>query len=552
MELVYLWVEEYKNIKQQGFNFSPRFTCKYDKDKNELTIEEKKDYVSIFPENINVTAIVGENGAGKSTLIEFLSNLFSTNFLKTPPNNFILLYIYKNEPKYFLSTKTISNINELRINGLSIKEQEDLLLNFRNEDNGHENLISLYLNNEYADIETRESPQFFIENSKKSLRDINGIIIENSINLKSNLPNIHNYFIPTKISIKLQKVDYFTSILDKDREFYKDVAWDKISALKDKLEDTTLSEKIELVRQIFKIKREECETIINESFISLSKVKTKQHFKWAYKDFGEKIPTKILDNKTIGNEHILYISDVDKEVLTFLYELPKEFDIELQDEKIKFHELSFGERQLLIQINNILKYLLLNQYSTFDYDHEGEEHEHKYDINEIVIFVDEFEIGLHPNWQKKFFSYFYEISKLTPKKIYLIISSHSPFLLSDLPKENVIFLENGKQMYPHIETFGANIHTLLSHGFFMKDGLMGEFAKSKINEVIDYLNGKDSPITDDDEAQRYIHIIGEPIVKRQLQRMLDSKKLDKVKEIDELKSKIESLKNRLDILVNKS
>ena len=32
-------------------------------------------------------------------------------------------------------------------------------------------------------------------------------------------------------------------------------------------------------------------------------------------------------------------------------------------------------------------------------------------------------------------------------------------------------------------TFGANIHTLLSHGFFMKDGLMGEFAKSKIEEI---------------------------------------------------------------------
>ena len=35
-------------------------------------------------------------------------------------------------------------------------------------------------------------------------------------------------------------------------------------------------------------------------------------------------------------------------------------------------------------------------------------------------------------------------------------------------------------------TFGANIHTLLSHGFFMKDGLMGEFAKEKIQSVIKY------------------------------------------------------------------
>ena len=29
MELVYLWVEEYKNIKRQGFNFSPRFECRF-------------------------------------------------------------------------------------------------------------------------------------------------------------------------------------------------------------------------------------------------------------------------------------------------------------------------------------------------------------------------------------------------------------------------------------------------------------------------------------------------------------------------------------------
>jgi hypothetical protein len=29
MELVYLWVEEYKNIYHQGFNFSPRFECEY-------------------------------------------------------------------------------------------------------------------------------------------------------------------------------------------------------------------------------------------------------------------------------------------------------------------------------------------------------------------------------------------------------------------------------------------------------------------------------------------------------------------------------------------
>ncbi len=40
MELVYLWVEDYKNIKKQGFNFSPRFECTYENEKREHCSED--------------------------------------------------------------------------------------------------------------------------------------------------------------------------------------------------------------------------------------------------------------------------------------------------------------------------------------------------------------------------------------------------------------------------------------------------------------------------------------------------------------------------------
>ena len=142
------------------------------------------------------------------------------------------------------------------------------------------------------------------------------------------------------------------------------------------------------------------------------------------------------------------------------------------------------------------------------------------------------------------------------KNYSIFITSHSPFLLSDIPRQNIIFLdtyENGNckvvnGLKEKKQTFGANIHTLLTDSFFMEDGLMGEFAKSKIDRVISLLNQD----TLDDKELKYceqiISIIGEPIVKNQLQRMLDSRRLKKVDEIDAIKKSIEAMQKRLDEL----
>jgi len=161
---------------------------------------------------------------------------------------------------------------------------------------------------------------------------------------------------------------------------------------------------------------------------------------------------------------------------------------------------------------------------------------------DILFLLDEPDISLHPQWQKEYIHQLIRTFKNVTKKIHFVVTSHSPFILSDLPKENVIFLEKGKQVAPKIETFGANIHTLLSHGFFMKDGLMGEFAKEKINEAIKYLNQKTLTEKEIEYYENIISIVGEPILKRQLQRMLDSKRLS---EVEQIKKQIEKLQDEL-------
>jgi predicted ATP-binding protein involved in virulence len=135
-------------------------------------------------------------------------------------------------------------------------------------------------------------------------------------------------------------------------------------------------------------------------------------------------------------------------------------------EKIFLKDLSFGETLLISLFINISKRI-----------EEGK-------LN--IFFLDEITLPFHPNWEKKIIKLLIEI--FHSKNIHFILTSHSPFLLSDIPKQNIIFLdkdekENCKVVDGLSQTFGANIHTLLSDSFFMEDGLMGEFAKGKINEI---------------------------------------------------------------------
>jgi protein associated with RNAse G/E len=104
-------------------------------------------------------------------------------------------------------------------------------------------------------------------------------------------------------------------------------------------------------------------------------------------------------------------------------------------------------------------------------------------------------------------------------------------LISDLPRENIIFLEDGKKvdaLSDKKQTFGANIHTLLSDSFFMNDGLMGEFAKERINKIISYLreegygqemNFSEPWLRDKETLKRIIETIGEPFLRKKVMEL---------------------------------
>lgn len=142
---------------------------------------------------------------------------------------------------------------------------------------------------------------------------------------------------------------------------------------------------------------------------------------------------------------------------------------------------------------------LLNFYSVlYEYIQKIDEDD-IYD--EYILLLDEADLGYHPEWKKRFVNsivkslpLFFKFSN-NQSRVQIIFTTHDPLTLSDIPRQNVVFLDRDADGYTIIsndakETFGANIHDLLADSFFISDSLMGDFAKEKIDRTIVWLRFK--------------------------------------------------------------
>ena len=223
----------------------------------------------------------------------------------------------------------------------------------------------------------------------------------------------------------------------------------------------------------------------------------------------------------------------------------------------KFSELSSGEKQQIFSTNSIL-YHLINLNSTFKNDFPL-----KYPYINLVL--DEIELYAHPELQKKYIKdLLFGIDKLKIPKIRainILLITHSPFILSDIPKQNVLFLEDGKpsKKSKTMNTFGANITDLLADSFFISDGLIGDFAKGKIEDTIEWINkekekkinGKDNYNVNEEKYKHHkkiINLIDEKIIRMKLAEMLDELKDENKFEIELIEQEIERLKEKYDKL----
>lgn len=176
---------------------------------------------------------------------------------------------------------------------------------------------------------------------------------------------------------------------------------------------------------------------------------------------------------------------------------------------IPFEKLSSGERQLFSTLSTCV-YHMENLLSVKSEDLP------KY--NNVNLIFEEIEISFHPDYQRCFVDNLISmIERLGYNKkfmINIILVTHSPFVLSDIPKQNILYLKNGTDVSNDIRVnpFAASICDVLHQSFFLENGFIGAFAQKRIDELIECITGKEK-IDKEKIKSRINNLIGEPVIR---------------------------------------
>lgn len=169
----------------------------------------------------------------------------------------------------------------------------------------------------------------------------------------------------------------------------------------------------------------------------------------------------------------------------------------------------------------------------------------KLSLDSVYLLVDEADLFMHPEWQRKWFYVFAKLMhdmqerfKKIPAdlndpqkkpvlgyretiKIQLILTTHSPFILTDCLNENVVKLKRKgfgpvKCVEDNSSPLAGNILDILQNGFFL-DGTTGGLTEEKIDKIIYKIQRKEK-VTNNDE--KFLEYIGNPIMKTLLKRKI--------------------------------
>lgn len=189
--------------------------------------------------------------------------------------------------------------------------------------------------------------------------------------------------------------------------------------------------------------------------------------------------------------------------------------------EIPFNRMSSGQKQMLYQLSTLI-------YHCVNLNTIPQKEVRYHNLN---IILDEIEVCFHPEYQRMFISRMLELLCDTLHLnddfgIHIWLTTHSPFILSDIPDDLITYMKHGHRMTDEEKKsegimlpMAANISDLLHQSFFLQEGFIGEHVRQKIKRLAAHLSGKCTSEWDENSAKVFIKGINEPYISYQLKRL---------------------------------
>lgn len=285
------------------------------------------------------------------------------------------------------------------------------------------------------------------------------------------------------------------------------------------------------------------------NYINLKIIMCKRFMDYSYENIYKSHKNdEILIKDFISNQYIKNANTYDE---LFINYLPDFFETHFfyennNDKKIvELCDMSSGEQHLYNTLSYII-YHIKNAQSN-----KNNETEARIPYKYFNVFFDEAELYYHPDYQRTFINNIVKILNRTNLQIEglnITLITHSPFILSDIPRNCILALDNGNVSDQLNETLGANIYDLLANQFFMKKTI-GESSRILIEEIIQKCQDNSDITNDYDFYEEFIKKIGDDYLRPVLLDMLYAKNGDsfidrRIKEYEEKKEYLQKLKKK--------